>query len=146
MICKSIFGKASQMKIYDTEQRRTLLKIFEENPDRQFSARELCELCVNERPDLKINTSTVYRLLSRLVEEGKTERSASPDGRQLLYRYTCACECIEHIHLKCTRCGQIRHIEDEDAEKSLVEAMKKCHFNLDEKKSLIVGVCENCSR
>lgn len=132
------------MKTYDTEQRRTLIKILEENTDRQFSALELAELCVQASPDIRINTSTVYRLLARLVDEGKAERSASPDGRKLLYRYLDACECAEHIHLKCKKCGQILHLEDEEAEKNLVAAMEKCHFKVDEAQSLIVGVCGKC--
>ncbi len=132
------------MKIYDTEQRRTLVKILEQNPDRQFSALELSRLCSEASSDLKINASTIYRLLARLVDEGKAERSASPDGRQLLYRYLDACECAEHIHLKCKKCGQILHLEDEEAEKNLVAAMEKCHFKVDEAQSLIVGVCGNC--
>ncbi len=132
------------MKIYDTEQRRTLVRILEDNPDRQFSALELARLCAESNSSVKINASTVYRLLARLVDEGKAERSASPDGRQLLYRYLDTCECTEHIHLKCKRCGQILHLEDEQAEKSLVAAMAKCHFKVDEAQSLIVGVCENC--
>ena len=54
------------------------------------------------------------------------------------------CECAEHIHLKCKKCGQILHLEDEEAEKNLVAAMEKCHFKVDEAQSLIVGVCEKC--
>ncbi len=132
------------MKTYDTEQRRTLIKILKENTDRQFSAFDLMDLCEITNPDVKINTSTVYRLLARLVDEGKAERSASPDGRQFLYRYIDACECAEHIHLKCKKCGQILHLEDEEAEKNLVAAMAKCHFKVDEAQSLIVGVCGKC--
>ena len=132
------------MKIYDTEQRRTLIKILKENTDKQFSAFDLMKLCEITNPNVKINTSTVYRLLARLVDEGKAERSASPDGRQLLYRYIDACECAEHIHLKCKRCGQILHLEDEETEKNLVAAMAKCHFKVDEAQSLIIGVCEKC--
>lgn len=132
------------MKIYDTEQRRTMMKILEENADRQFSAFELIDICEKQYPSVKINTSTVYRLLSRLVKEGKAERSAASDGRQFLYRYTASCECSEHIHLKCKRCGQILHLEDDEAEKNLVAAMQKFNFKVDEAQSLIVGVCEKC--
>ncbi|MBQ8742855.1 MAG: transcriptional repressor [Clostridia bacterium] len=133
------------MKTYDTEQRRTLVRILETNTDRQFSALELARLCEREKPELKINTSTVYRLLARLVDEGKAERTASPDGHRLLYRYIDACECAEHIHLKCKKCGQILHLEDEEAEKNLVKAMEKCNFTVDEAQSLIVGVCGKCT-
>lgn len=133
------------MKTYDTEQRRTLIRILETSPDKQFSASEIVKLCESENPKLKINTSTVYRLLSRLVEEGKAERSASPDGHRLLYRYLDVCECAEHIHLKCKKCGQILHLEDDEAEKNLVAAMEKCHFKVDEAHSIIVGVCERCT-
>ena len=133
------------MNTYYTEQRRALVKILEGEPDRQFSARELTEICVVENPDMKINESTVYRTLSRLVESGKAERSASPDGRFLVYRYTGKCSCAEHIHIKCTRCGQVCHLEDEEAEKSIFEMVKKCHFNIDEKRPTIVGVCDKCA-
>ena len=51
------------MKIYDTEQRRTLMKILEENADRQFSAFELIDICEKKYPSVKINTSTVYRAI-----------------------------------------------------------------------------------
>ncbi|MBE6607085.1 MAG: transcriptional repressor [Ruminococcaceae bacterium] len=132
------------MKTYDTEQRRTLIKILEKNTDKQFSAFDLIDLCEEEYPNIKINTSTVYRLLLRLVKEGKAERSASSDGRQFLYRYIANCECSEHIHLKCKKCGQILHLEDDEAEKNLVAAMEKFHFKVDEAQSLIVGVCEKC--
>ncbi len=132
------------MRTYDTEQRRTLLKILTENTDKQFSVPELLTLCRAASPEMKINPSTLYRLLARLVDEGKAERAASPDGQKLLYRYISSCECAEHIHLKCKKCGQILHLEDEEAENSLIAAMEKCHFQLDEAQSLIVGVCEKC--
>ena len=128
------------MKTYDTEQRRTLLAVLEENPDRFFSAAELEKMCD------KLNPSTVYRILGRLVDEGKAERSASSDGRQFVYRYTAASGCAEHLHLKCKKCGQIVHLEDREAEELLTALMKKCDFTIDEAQSLLVGVCSDCTK
>lgn len=129
------------MRKYRTEQRKILLAFFQQHPDQQFSIEKIAErLCVKEA----ISTSSVYRNINDMVEAGTVGRFPAQEGRGFLYQYIGEAACQTHIHMKCEQCGQLFHLDDE-LMGTIQSSIKKIKgFNIDTKKSILYGSCENC--
>ena len=126
------------MKTYHTEQRTCLLNYLREHAARQFTMEEL-----TAGLDGVLAKSTVYRLMNRLVEEGEVRRFARDDSRQLYYQALDSAACHSHLHLKCTSCGRLIHL-DEDTSEAVLQMLDKTDFQIDEGKTLLLGHCKSC--
>lgn len=127
-----------------TEQRKVLLSFLKENTDRQFSIEEICE-GVNQGGGHDISLSAVYRNIAKLVEDGHVRRFMRDGSRTAVYQYIHCRNCEKHLHMKCVKCSKILHMDDEATETMLVAAMKKNNFKIDERKTMLYGVCDSCS-
>ena len=47
--------------------------------------------------------------------------------------------------MKCVKCSKILHMDDEATSEMLVAALKKSNFKIDERKTMLYGVCDSCS-
>ena len=86
----------NEKNVYKTSQRDLLLDFLRSHPDEEFSTDEITgALCGRA-----IGKSTVYRLISKLCEEGDILRTRGEDGKKILYRYIDKSNfCDEHFHL-----------------------------------------------
>ena len=121
-----------------------LLSFLKENTDRQFSIEEICE-GVNQGGGHDISLSAVYRNIAKLVEDGHVRRFMRDGSRTAVYQYIHCRNCEKHLHMKCVKCSKILHMDDEATETMLVAAMKKNNFKIDERKTMLYGVCDSCS-
>lgn len=133
------------MARYQTEQKRILLAYMKAHSDQAFTIEELCarmkeELALQSVP----GKSTVYRLMPELVEEGLVKRFVKENSRKFLYQMVCGEHCDSHLHMKCSVCGKLYHMEDEESEALLLQVMQKHHFQIDEGKTVLFGQCESC--
>ena len=126
------------VKIDRTDQRAYLLAFLRRYAHRQFTVEEL----VTEL-DGVLAKSTIYRLMGRLVEEGEVRRFARDDRRQFLYQALADNTCHSHLHLKCTACGRLIHL-DEDTSEAVIHILDKTEFCIDEGKTLLLGQCKGC--
>ena len=126
------------MKTYHTEQRQILLAFLHAHAACAFTLEELTAAL-----DGVLAKSTVYRLMNRLVEEGEVRRLARDDSRRFLYQ-ALACEsCHAHLHMQCTTCGKLIHL-DEDTSEAMLRMLSQTEFEVDEGKTLLLGHCKNC--
>ncbi len=132
------------MRSYMTEQRKLLLGFLKENTDNQYSIEEITEK-LNSSTEREISMSAVYRNIGKLVSEGHVRRFAKEGSRTFLYQYISCGNCENHLHMKCVKCSKILHMDDETTESMLVAAMAKSNFKIDEKKTMLYGVCDSCS-
>lgn len=133
--------KVYPMRKYSTEQRKLLLAFLEQHPDRQFSVEEIVEsLCSNAN----ISTSSVYRNINGMVEEGIVGRFPAKEGRGSLYQYIGNAACQAHIHMKCEQCGQLFHLDEETMSAIHASVGSVKGFTIDPKKTILYGSCENC--
>lgn len=132
---------------YQTEQRRILLAYMKAHSEEACTIEEWCERLKTE-PALPAvpGKSTVYRIMPKLVEEGLVKRFVKGNSRKFLYQMVCGEHCSNHLHMKCSICGKLYHMEDEESEALLWQVMKKHHFQIDEGKTVLLGQCEGCSR
>lgn len=134
------------MAHYQTEQKKILLAYMKAHSDRAFTVEELCGRMKEELPGKCVpGKSTVYRLMPALVQEGLVKRFTKENSRKFLYQMVCGEHCGKHLHMKCSVCGKLYHMEDEESEELLLQVMRKHHFRIDGGKTLLFGQCEECA-
>ena len=125
------------MSSYNTHQRSGIISFFEEHKDSSYTSEELLALLTD------IPKSTLYRLLSKLKEEGIITESGN-EGRSALYRYQ-GRGCPEHMHIRCRECGKTEHLEEETTK--LIEKLVASDSGFEALNSTIFeGICEECRR
>ena len=133
------------MAEYETKQRRILLDYLNAHPDRGFSVEELYDGLLSEQALEAIpGKSTIYRLIARLVSEGLVKRFAAGQGRQFAYQIVACDACDAHLHLKCTTCGRLCHMDHAVSEQIMHEVLSRSDFSLDEKETVLFGICKDC--
>ncbi len=127
------------MRTYKTKQREAVLSLFEREPDRCFSARDVLLLCQG------VGQATVYRALARLTEEGQIKRFLGVSGVDF-YKLSVTHSDESHIHMVCKTCGDVIH-SDCDFIRQMSHHLKSEHsFTLDTGSTVIYGYCEGCSK
>ena len=126
------------MKEYQTKQKSLILSILSSADC--FSAEEIYEKL---HPD--VNKSTVYRNLEKLTESGKIKRELSNDGSKSIYRLNPTAQCEGHLHLYCSCCGKVVHLSEADSDKLEQNLKQRYGFFVNDKSTIISGICENCS-
>ena len=90
--------------------------------------------------------SSVYRLLSRLAEEGTVQRLRAPaPARGYLYQFAAAHACHAHFHLHCLCCGAVTHLECACGEEIAAHLWREHGFSTDCGRSVIYGTCAQCA-
>ena len=136
------------MSSYHTEQKKILIEFMTENRERELTVDEITaglEKCAVSSSKIP-GRSTVYRLINRLVEEGKIRRFVKADSRKATYQLVACEHCDLHLHLKCTDCGKLFHM-DESISDELIKRISACsNFSVSEEESVLYGVCASCNR
>lgn len=127
--------------IYNTEQRNFLLSFLEKNPDTMFSAKQITEALV----DKNISRSAVYRNLADLEKDGKIKRCSKAESRETYYQFYDLQSCRNHIHLSCTKCGKIFHMENKVADNLITDVEETEGFEISKGETTLYGVCKDCA-
>ena len=129
------------MKNYKTEQKRILLDFLKANSENSYTIDEI----ISELDAYTIGKSTVYRLMTKLVEEKVVMRSTKENCRQFVYRIIASDHCRYHLHLQCTECGKILHL-DEKTSDALLDTVKNVQaFCVSEEDTVLKGRCSQCN-
>ena len=127
---------------YNTEQRNALLSFLTENPDKTFSAKEIAQALEGKN----ISKSSVYRNLAELEADQKIKRVTKAGSKESFYQFFDNSECKNHIHLSCTKCGKIFHLESEQTER-LVSAVEAADgFEISKSQTTLYGTCRECGK
>ena len=125
---------------YSTEQRNILLTYLQTNPDTVFSAKQIAQSLA----DKNISRSAVYRNLAQLESEQKIKRVVKNGSRETYYQFYDTTACRNHIHLSCTKCGKIFHMEGNDADRLSQILNGNEGFELNKSETVIYGLCKEC--
>ena len=129
---------------YNTKQKRSILQLLEDNNDRQFSCDEITEALKNN--GTPVGKTTVYRYLDSLEKNGQVRKYTDTVSKISLYQYIDKkLNCQEHMHLKCVCCGGLVHLGCEFMSEVGKHILEHHKFRVDNSKTVILGVCENCS-
>lgn len=126
---------------YSTEQRNILLSFLKTNPDTMFSPKQIEEALAMEN----ISRSAVYRNLAALEAEQKIKRCTKTGCKETFYQFFDLAECKNHIHLSCTACGKIFHMENKIAETLVSQVVTKEGFQINKGETTLYGLCKNCA-
>mgnify|MGYP001599389347 CR=1 FL=1 len=115
----------------NTRQKELLLQEVKKF-DTFFNAEELYVKLSKIEPTIGI--ATVYRFLKQLVEKDQIH-SYSCGGKM-----TYSNNQNNHCHFKCSKCGEIKHLNLKNINFLLSELKAEvCHFQID-----VCGICEKC--
>lgn len=130
---------------YKTKQMSELLSFMESTKGRHVTAAEVCEHFKAE--GVSVGTTTVYRNLERLVEQGLVAKYIVDGTTSACFEYIgehkpenkTAC-----YHCKCEKCGKLIHLQCSEVE-SLIQHMREHHdFEMDSMRTVFYGLCADC--
>ncbi|HEY9009113.1 Fur family transcriptional regulator [Ohtaekwangia sp.] len=126
-------------RLRSTPSRQEILHLFL-NKDYALSHGDIEKEINNE-----LDRVTVYRTLKTFLDKGLIHKVLDDEGslKYALCNDTCtnAGHHHDHVHFKCTRCGQTNCLEIEVPPVKLPKGYRASEVNL-----LIQGICERCSR
>lgn len=128
---------------YKTENRRRILEYLIEHANVTVSVKEIYDYLAEH--NCSVNLTTIYRFLNKLEEEGRVIPYHSEKGDKTTYQYVAdEHHCTEHLHLKCTKCGKIVHLDCQFMSDIATHIAKNHDFAIQCKNSIIYGECKQC--
>ena len=134
------------MAEYLTEQKKMLTEILKKNADRGYSIEELISELHDLYGDAAPGKSTVYRLMTHMVEEGRVRRLSAGHGRRFVYQIIEHESCHSHLHLKCVDCGRLLHLERELTEELTSKVRAEKSFSVLKEETVLFGICADCNK
>lgn len=127
------------MKTYHTNQRNCLLGFLKNNPEQAFTIEEI----IDALSENSISKSTVYRLMTKLVEENLVHRTVKGNSRIFVYQYISDEKCENHLHMKCTDCGKVYHLDS--GVTSIIQNNIKSNTSFEvDSHTVLLGKCGEC--
>ena len=128
---------------YNTKAKQAIIDYLAKNKNTTVTVLDIKKYF--EDINYKINITTIYRYLDKLVEDNMVIKYTSGKGGKFNYQYLGEkITCNDHIHIQCTKCGKILHLDCEYMDE-LVNHIKAEHgFNIEYNKSILYGKCNKC--
>ena len=133
------------MATYNTQQKKELMDFLKKHPERAYTIDDIAEGMKTD-PDFANppGKSTIYRLMPGLAEENLVKCFSGGRGTKASYQIIGGESCHFHIHLKCTGCGRLLHMSDEDSRFIADSLMRADGFRLDMGRATLFGLCRSC--
>lgn len=129
---------------YITKQGQLIKDFLKNNSGRHFSADEVYFVLMSNGE--QIGKTTVYRQLERLSDEGTARKFLSGTNGACCYQFADPDVCHNHYHLKCSKCGELLHVECDFLDKLSEHIYDDHKFTIDGSKTVLYGLCENCGK
>ncbi len=93
-----------------------------------------------------ISTTTVYRQLERLVEEGVVNKYIIDSSSPACFEYNGKDEEeVSCYHCKCEKCGTLIHLHCDEMQSFIHHLSEEHHFVLNPARTVFYGLCEKCA-
>ena len=126
--------------VYNTKQKKLILEYLKNSKGHVTAGEIVTHLAES---GTRVGTSTVYRFLDRLLEEGSVRRFSSSEGA--CYQWAGDKECKNHYHFVCSRCGALLHVDCGELDRACEHIYKEHNFTVDLGNTVFCGVCEKCA-
>lgn len=132
---------------YATKTRQIILEFLIINRTRAVSVSDILAYLETECGGDVPNITTIYRYLDKLCAEHRVMKYVADKGEKAVYQFIEDGKgCEQHLHLKCSRCGQIKHMNCGFME-DLRGHLKQSHgFSLHCGGSMLYGTCDACAK
>jgi Fur family ferric uptake transcriptional regulator len=121
-----------------TRQRQAIWDVLLADPDSHLSAEDVVERARAQLPS--VNTSTIYRTLDLLVDEGLLLRTDLGADRS----YYEPARDHAHHHVICESCGKVSHLHDEILGDLPARIEQTSGYVLGKREISFFGLCEHC--
>ena len=133
---------------YKTQHKEELQKYLSNLEGEHFTVADLVSHFREEgRP---IGTTTIYRQLERLCEEGLVNKYLIDQNSPACFEYVGERKeaSKEHLffHCKCSRCGALIHLHCHELDFMMEHLLVHHGFHWNPKRTVFYGLCENCAR
>ncbi len=133
------------MAKYETEQKKMLLEFFKNHAEEAFTVEELAEGMRGVYGERAPGVSTVYRLVTSLGEAGCLRRFVKGNSRHFVYQMVDGEHCHDHLHLRCTACGRLLHLDESLSREILRSVRQISAFQVSEGDTVLLGCCQTCA-
>lgn len=124
---------------YNTKRKNEILNYFLQHKEKSLSLKEVLSALAKDGE----GESSVYRIVASLCKTGVIRKITDPKSRHCKYQYVGDDACTNHLHLKCTSCGRLIHL-DCDKSRALKESVLSLgDFRLDAA-AFLFGECQSC--
>lgn len=133
------------MAAYNTRQKKMIEDFMLQNSENQFTVEELAKGLTEALGAEAPGKSTVYRLINRMVDDGEVKRFVQGNSRHFRYQINASDECRRHLHLKCTLCGRLLHMDSIQSREILQKIEGESRFYVDSWQTTLFGRCALCA-
>lgn len=108
-----------------------------------FDSDQLIERLSHRTDGRRVSRSSVYRILTLMVDAGLLRKVARPSGREVYehdYGYP------QHDHLICSGCGSLIEFHNESIARLIQEVASQQGFLMTSHRLEVYGTCEACRR
>ena len=130
---------------YQTKQREEILTYLESMSGNHVTVHDLCQYF--EKDGVSIGTTTVYRQLERLMEEGLIQKYIIDEKSAACFEYIGKeenCHRPVCFHCKCEKCGRLIHLDCKELENIQEHILRQHGFALNPFRTVLYGICEQC--
>lgn len=124
---------------YKTQQKLLLYNFLKTNSNSSFSIEEIAE-------KIPVGKSTIYRLISKMITENVVRKFTKPGASGFFYQFINCDKRCSHLHLKCTYCGKIFHLNNKTSQNILSFIMQDNAFSVDQNETILMGKCSKCNK
>ena len=128
--------------MYKTRQKNFIYDLLKQYKNQGLSAIEIKKHCDNNNQN--IGLSTVYRILNNLSDENKLLKILR-ENKEAEYQLL-QDNCNNHIHIKCEKCGDIVHLDENNTKKIIKNLDLNYNVKLSLSASTLIGLCASCNK
>lgn len=132
---------------YKTHQRDVLLNFLMSVKGQHITVTQVCEHLRQEGSP--VGTTTVYRQLDKMVDEGLINKYITDANTPACYEYIGEdSECSEPVcfHLKCDECGKLIHLHCDELMGIRKHIDEEHGFLINSRRTVFYGICEECRK
>jgi Fur family ferric uptake transcriptional regulator len=132
---------------YATKHFKQIANYLESMQGSHITAQDVCDHFRAEGHP--ISTTTVYRQLERLVDEGIVNKYIIDANTPACFEYSGNAvrgnSSEDCYHCKCEKCGALIHLHCDEISELCEHLSAEHHFLLDPKRTVFYGICERCA-
>ncbi|MDD3393692.1 MAG: transcriptional repressor [Clostridia bacterium] len=130
---------------YKTKQREELLSYLQTLSGKQITVNHVCDYF--KAQGKKIGTTTVYRQLERMVDEGVVNKYIVDSNSPAWFEYIGEqSHCVQPVcfHCKCEKCGRLIHLHCNELAGIQKHMLEHHSFQINPMRTVFYGICDVC--
>ena len=137
----------SEKNTYKTKQKEELLEYLQAVPGKHITVNEIYDYFRNNGN--AIGTTTIYRQMEKLVDEGVVNKYVLDIGSPACFEYidrNNSCHEDYCFHCKCEKCGKLIHLHCEEISDVSRHISNEHGFKINPLRTVFYGLCNECQK